>query len=529
MNSNRRSFLQKNCSAIGMASLYSTLCTMRMTAGAAMNTDGYKAMVCLFLNGGNDSFNMLIPYSQQNGGIDGYDGYAAARGGVGTDANGFKDSSLGTGLAIDRNALLATRLKAVQGQPANRYSVHPRLPFLKTRFDAGDLAFVANVGSLIEPTTITSYQQGSANLPLGLFSHPDHQMHWQTLRPQTRGATPKGWGGRIADIFTQANINGKVGMNISMAGNNTFQTGFYTEPYVTSPGGPSLLRNYDGILSNAVNSIMTDVYPNMFENTYAQKQKNAIRLAEEFGEAFDLASLNATAPNTTSYSKNKTAEQFAGVIKSIKAGKNHLGMNRQLFFVERGGWDHHNELLNAQGGIAYASNPNYNGNLEDGADGLFYEINEAIEYFWNELTAANLQDEVILFTISDFGRTLTSNGQGSDHAWGGNAFVMGGGRNTDVTLGGPLKGGKIYGSYPVLDPINNGLDLDKHLDKARGRVLPTTSADAYLSELSSWFGVDSADLPFIFPNCEKFFTPAENAYPLGMLDGNPSGSYYISA
>ena len=237
MKSNRRSFLQKNCAAIGTASLYSTLCTMRMTAGAASNTSGYKALVCLFLNGGNDSYNMLIPYTNSN---NGYIGYSNARGGVGTDSDGFKTG--GTGLAIDRAALAATRLNAVSNQPVNRYSVHPRLPFLKTQFDSGNLAFVANVGSLIEPTTIASYQQGNAELPLGLFSHPDHQMHWQTLMPQVRGATPKGWGGRIADIFTQANLNGQIGMNISMAGNNTLQTGFSTVPYVTSSRWSNIAR-----------------------------------------------------------------------------------------------------------------------------------------------------------------------------------------------------------------------------------------------------------------------------------------------
>lgn len=510
MKTNRRSFLQNNCAAIGTASLYSTLCTMRMTAGATSNTSGYKAIVCLFLNGGNDSYNMLIPYGNN---YNGYLGYRDARGGIGTDSNGFKNGS--TGLAIDRSALAATRLNAVSNQPVSRYAVHPRLPFLKQQFDSGNLAFVANVGSLIEPTTITSYQQKTVDLPLGLFSHPDHQMHWQTMMPQVRGATPKGWGGRLADIFTQANLNGQVGMNISMAGNNTLQTGFNTIPYVTSSDGAVLLDNYENnIIKTAVDSILANTYPNMFEKTYASKQKNAIEAAEIFGAAFDAQSLNASAPNGTTRNTNQTAEQLAGVVKSIKAGKNGLNMNRQMFFVERGQWDHHNELLNAQGGIDYSNNPNY----DDGADGLFYEINEALEYFWSELTIAGLQDEVILFTVSDFGRTLTSNGQGSDHAWGGHAFVMGGARNPDGITGGPLKGGEIYGSYPVLDPNNNPLDLDAHLGRARGRILPTMSADEYLTEIVSWFGVDPAELPDIFPNCTKFFDPSTTPYPLGMLN-----------
>ena len=276
-----------------------------------------------------------------------------------------------------------------------------------------------------------------------------------------------------------------------------------------------MLDGYDdSLIKNAVDSILANTYPNMFDKTYANKKKSAIENAEIFGQAFSSQTLANSVPNGTLRSQNDTAEQLAGVIKSIKAGKNSLNMNRQLFFVERTGWDHHNELLDAQGGIRYTNNPQY----EDGANGLFYEINEALEYFWNELTAANLQDEVILFTVSDFGRTLTSNGQGSDHAWGGNAFVMGGGRNSDGITGGPLKGGAIYGQYPVLDPNNNPLDLDAHTNRERGRVLPTTSADEYLSELVSWFGVDSAELPDIFPNCTNFFDPSITPYPLGMLN-----------
>ena len=496
---------------------------MRMTAGATTNTTGYKALVCLFLNGGNDSYNMLIPYTGNNNAA-GYGGYRDARGGVGTDSSGFKNG--GSGLAIDRSALLATRLNSVSNQPVDQYSVHPQLPFLAQQFNNGNLAFVSNVGSLIEPTTLSSYQQGNAELPLGLFSHPDHQMHWQTIMPQVRGATPKGWGGRIADIFHQAaNPSGGVPMNISLAGNNTLQTGFGSAPYVTSPDGPSSLIGYnDSQIKAAVDSILAPTYPNMFEHTYAYKQKESIANAVIFGNAFDNASLSNSIPNTTTSNENKTAQQLAGVIRSIKAGKNSLNMNRQMFFVEKGGWDHHNELLDAQGGISYANNPA----LADGSNGLFYEVNEALEYFWNELTLEGLQDEVILFTISDFGRTLTSNGQGSDHAWGGNAFVMGGGRAPDgpngEPLGGPLKGGQIYGQYPILDPNNITLDLDIHLNKARGRILPTTSADEYLSELVSWFGVDAAQLEDIFPNCIKFFNPSSTSYPLGMLDGAPDGN-----
>lgn len=510
MRIDRRNFMQQNCAAIGTASLYSTLFSLRMTAGATTQLDGYKALVVLFLSGGNDSHNMLIPYSNNS---NGYQGYQQARGGVGTDNDGFKTGT--SQLAIARDALANTVLNTVDNQPVNEYAVHPRLPFLQQQFNAGNLAFVANVGTLIEPTTINDWQQELTATPKGLFSHPDHQMHWQTVVPQVRGATPKGWGGRIADILTQANSNGQIGMNISMSGNNTLQTGFQTIPYVSSPNGPSLLNQSDNnLLMNAVNSVLGNTYPNMFEKTYAQKKQSAIDTSEIFGTAFDSQSILTPGgiPNGTLNSTNQTAEQLAGVIKSIKA-KDALNMNRQIFFVERGGWDHHNELLDAQGGIRYP-----NSNYADGANGLYFEINEALEFFWNELVLAGLENDVMLCTISDFGRTLTSNGLGSDHAWGGNAFVMSGARAENGVDGGPLKGGKIYGQYPVLDPNNNPLDLDSHTGKARGRILPTLAADEYLSELVSWFGVDKTQLATIFPNCTNFFNPLANPYPLGMLD-----------
>lgn len=512
MKIDRRNFIQQNCAAIGSASLYSTLFTLRMTAGATTQLDGYKALVVLFLNGGNDSYNMLIPYTNNS---NGYQGYQQARGGVGTDDNGFKNGT--SQLAIAHAALENTVLNDVDGQPVSQYAVHPRLPFLQQQYNAGNLAFVANVGTLIEPTSLTDWQQGATDLPLGLFSHPDHQMHWQTVMPQVRGATPKGWGGRVADILTQANSNGQIGMNVSLAGNNTLQTGFETTPYVTSSNGAILLNQYDNnhnLLKTAVDSILNKTYPNMFEKTYAHKKKVALESAEIFGAAFDAQSILTPGgvPNGTTNNTNQTAEQLAGVIKAIKS-KDALNMNRQIFFVERGGWDHHNELLDSQGGIPYP-----NSNLADGANGLYFEINEALEFFWNELVSAELENDVVLCTISDFGRTLTSNGQGSDHAWGGNAFVMSGARANNGTDGGPLKGGKIYGDYPVLHPSSIELDLDKYKGSPRGRILPTLSADEYLSELVSWFGVDKTQLASIFPNCTNFFDPNTTPFPLGMLD-----------
>ena len=511
MNINRRNFIQRNCAAIGTASISSTLFSLRMTAGATTNVSGYKALVCLFLNGGNDSYNMLIPYTNDN---NGYQGYSSARGGVGTDANGFKSNSAGArALAINRSALSNTVLNNVNNQPSSQYAIHPRFPFLQQQFNQGNLSFVANVGTMVEPLTIQDWRnvgtsQQNKEIPVGLFSHPDAVMHWQTVVPQVRGATPKGWGGRLADVMSQANLNGSVGLNISLAGNNTLQLGNLTVPYVTTPNGAITLNQYsDNSLKNAVDSILANSYPNMYNKTFSENKKRSVELAEIVKSAVDAQTLTQDVPNTTAGNDNKTANQLAGVLRVMKA-RNLLGMNRQIFFVERGGWDHHNELLDAQGGIPYP-----NSDLADGSNGLFYELNEALDFFWNEVIAAGLENDVVLFTVSDFGRTMTSNGKGTDHAWGGNQFVLG----KSISNGGSLNGGEIFGQYPILDPNNNDLDLDAHKNKNRGRMLPTTSADAYLAELVSWFGLDPTQLSTVFPNCTKFFNPIANPHPLGML------------
>ena len=230
----RRQFIgQANCAAVGTASLLSSLLSLRLTAGAASasNFTDYKALVCLFLNGGNDSFNMLIPRQQSA-----YNEYEQVRGGVG-----------GNGLAIPR-ANLHQITSSLQNTPAGAgygdFGIHPDLPYLKTLYDQGDLAFVSNVGSLIEPTSLVQYNDGSKPLPEGLFSHPDHQVHWQTLVPQVRGSAPKGWGGRMAEVMSHANQQSNISMNISLSGANVLQSGNTTVPYIADPGGVVELKNY---------------------------------------------------------------------------------------------------------------------------------------------------------------------------------------------------------------------------------------------------------------------------------------------
>lgn len=464
MNTRREFFKQANCAAVGTASLASTLFSLKMMEGAAYGAApvGYKALVCLFFAGGNDSFNMLAPKDAAA-----YAEYSSVRGGV------YNATTNPSGLALDNSTELLSISST--GQSYTDFGIHHHLPFLQDRYNSGDLAFVSNVGTLIEPTTKAQYNAGSTLTPVGLFSHADEQVHWQTLVPQVRGAGPKGWAGRVADLMAEANLGGSVGMNISLSGNNVFQSGSSTIPYITDPKGAVLLKDYDNpALANAVDSILAQQYGNLYQKTMASSNRSAIDKAEAFASAVSPYDYSADFPSTQTGDRLRT-------IAEILAARTTLGMDRQVFFVNRGGWDHHKEVILAQ-------------------ENLFTEINDAIQAFWNKLGVLGLQNEVVLFTASDFGRTLTSNGAGSDHAWGGNAFMLGGGVN----------GGRIYGDYPVLA---TGSDWDI----GRGRLLPTSSVDEYNAELASWFGVPSAELATIFPNANNFFDTATTPHPLGIL------------
>ena len=473
----RRQFIgQANCAAVGTASLLSSLLSLRLTAGAASasNFTDYKALVCLFLNGGNDSFNMLIPRQQSA-----YNEYEQVRGGVG-----------GSGLAIPR-ANLHQITSSLQNTPAGAgysdFGIHPDLPYLKTLYDQGDLAFVSNVGSLIEPTSLVQYNDGSKPLPEGLFSHPDHQIHWQTLVPQVRGTAPKGWGGRMAEVMSHANQQSNISMNISLSGANVLQSGTTTVPYITDPGGVIELNKYgpntslgqDPILSLAVDDILGHHYQSIYSKTLAQANRNSIDASVAFKTALD--SLSTPFDPSAISSETQTYQRLSMVSKIMEA-RTALSMNRQVFFVERGGWDHHNELLDPQ-------------------SGLFIELNEAIEIFWTAIQSMGLENNVVLYTASDFGRTLTSNGSGSDHAWGGNHFIISGSAN----------GGEIYGKYPDLALDNSSTDL------GRGRILPTTSVDAYMAELANWYGVPQSEISTVIPNINNFSFSNPNS-PLGILN-----------
>ena len=466
----RRRFLgQASCSAVGAASLFSTLLNLRFAGAMAqppivpakaggLPGDDYKALVCLFLAGGNDSFNMLVPRGATE-----YAEYAAVR----------------ADLALPVSSLLPITLANPDGQ---EYGVHPGMPEVQQLFSQGDLAFVSNVGSLVEPTTKADILNGSAHLPLGLYSHSDQIAHWQTSTPDRRIA--QGWAGRMADLLQSSNSDSTVSMNISLGGTNVFQSGTQVVPYsIRSSGTGSIgIEGFGGssvfqqLQTAAINSMVDLQYQNLFMDALAKTSRGAID-----AHALFSSSIAAVPPLTTQFSPNGVSESFHMVARTI-AARQALGARRQTFFIMFGGWDHHDEVLNAQ-------------NM------MLPIVSKALGEFHSALTELGVLQDVVTFTASDFGRTLTSNGQGSDHAWGGNHMVM----------GGPVVGGDMYGTFPRLF-------ADNDLDTGRGRLIPTTSCDEYFAELALWLGVSPSELSTVIPNIERFYSPGSGA-PIGFLGG----------
>lgn len=435
-----------------------------ISAAAAANRplfspqSNYRALVCILLGGGNDSFNMLIPRGQSE-----YDEYATRR----------------THLAIPQSDILPITPNTPQGKDLG---LHPNLTDLKQIFDQGDLAFLTNIGSLVEPTTKQQYNSQLVDLPLGLFSHSDQQQHWQTSIPNSRSQL-SGWQGRLADILYTGNQNQNISMNISMDEGNIIQKGKYVLPYVinSNQGGSILLNGansnnvFEQLKRQTLDSLIDASYQNTLEMAYANSVKDAVGASFEFNSA--IASGQVI---NTQFGTDRLSTRLKMAAQTI-AARNVLNMQHQTFFLSVGGFDTH-------------------GDIQEHSD-LMTTVNDALKSFYDAMAELGVNDQVTTFTISDFGRKLLSNGSGTDHAWGGNVFVMGGGVN----------GKEIYGSYP-----------DLYEGAARefggGRLIPTLSCDEYFAELAMWFGASSSDLDQIFPNINNFWTPTPMSGPIGFMN-----------
>ncbi len=464
----RRKFIgQAGCAAIGSTTLFSTLANLLMTNALAADrfqfSGDYKALVCILLSGGNDSFNMLVPRSTSA-----YDEYALTR----------------SNLALSQGSLLP--INPLTAGSAD-YGLHPQLSGIQSLFESEDLAFLANIGTLIEPiANETEYDSGLKDRPLGLYSHSDQVLQWQTSVPQSREAI--GWGGKVADIMQSLNSYQGISMNISLAGRNVFQSGNTVLEYAIKNSGNGAegikpIQYYDNegflnlIRNSAITDLMSQMYSNVFQQTFANQTADAIEAQQIFSAA--IANVPDFSTPFSSHFLSRNMEMIAKVI----AARNQLGMCRQTFFVDLGGWDNHDEVLNSQ-------------------DYLFGVVNDAMSEFYAVLQELGMENDVTTFTASEFGRTLTSNGNGSDHAWGGQQMIM----------GGAVNGKEIYGTYPSLSLNGNDLNISP-----RGVLIPQMSTDEFFAELALWFGLSSTDLPLILPNIGNFYSPGSPDYPIGFL------------
>jgi uncharacterized protein (DUF1501 family) len=444
----RRQFINMGATALASTGMLSTMGGLQRALAATTDVTGYKALVCVFLFGGNSSFNWVVPTSTAA-----YNAYKASR------AN----------LALAQNSLLALTGTAGDG---NTYGFHPSCAELRTIFNAGKAAIIGNVGTLVKPTTAPQARGGLVPIPPQLFSHADQQTLWQT----SIADSPEryGWAGRIADLLANQGVVPNLATNINVGGANYLQEGRRSIPYVLGADGAPVLNSIDnatyrdGARKNAVsqliNQAMTD--ENIFVREFASIQQNAADKVTLVNSAFSSAG-DLTTQFPTFAGDSNLGRQLHQVARAIKA-RSQLGDSRQIFFVSHSGYDTHNAELGTQ-------------------QDLLNQLSKNLNAFWASLTEMGVQNDVTLFTASDFGRSLGSNGDGSDHGWGGHAMV----------LGGAVQGGKFYGTMPSL--ALNGAD-----DIGNGRIIPTTSTDQYAATLARWFGVQDSDLDVVFPNLKNF-------------------------
>jgi uncharacterized protein (DUF1501 family) len=423
-----------------------------MGEAAAFDSTDYKALVCIFMYGGNDHANTVIPYDDTN-----YNLYHAIRGGAAGQMAG--------GIAYGRAQLDGTALTPAGGQILTdnlQYALAPQLTGLKTLFDQGRLAVQLNVGPLIQPTSLAQYLSTNrvANpLPPKLFSHNDQQSVWQSNG--TEGSTV-GWGGRLGDIAMASNTTNSLLTCISASGNAVFVAGRDALQYQVSPGGAVRINALGTPLRDALNAIITRPSSHVLENEYAIVTRRSMDMEGVVNTA--LAAVN---PATSFGTGNPLANQLKIVARLIGA-RAALGMRRQVFFVSLGGFDNHNLLMQ--------DHPN-----------LMTRLNAAMSAFYAATVELGVHDKVTTFTASDFGRTLSTNADGSDHGWGSHQFVM----------GGAVNGARFYGTAPHVSIQTND-------QVGQGRLLPSTSVDEFAATLARWFGCNTGELPGILPNVGNF-------------------------
>ncbi len=471
-NPDRRRFIRNTiCAGLGGASLYSALGSMKLlqaaTRARSYGFPDYKALVCVFLYGGNDGFNMVVPMSGQ------------AR----TDYMTVRPT-----LALPTAGLHALNAPASgAGSPGDgaSYGLHASMPELAGLFNTGDAAIVANVGTLVRPVTKAEYQNGTAPLPPQLFSHADQASYWQSSPPSNQPVT--GWGGRIADLVASANP-ANIPILTSLGGQDAFLRGEDVNGYVMNWYGPNVVDfpyelSQANALENAFNALHAAGQANTLERTFGATMRHSMGTASLVDATLGAAGMPDFGGFFTG--TDRLGQQLQTVAKLIWAANNNVpgytGLTRQVFFVTTDGYDTHSDQLVRH-------------------DPLLVDLSRSMTGFHNAMASVSLASRVTAFTASDFGRSLSNNQNGSDHGWSSHHFVV----------GGAVDGGKFHGDnldhtgiarMPSLAPSASNPN-----DAGYGQIIPTTSVEQYTATLAHWFGLSDTDIDLVTPNLANFST-----------------------
>jgi uncharacterized protein (DUF1501 family) len=480
LNATRRQFLRTASvvgGSVGTAAAPFAL-NLATLGNAVAQTADYKAIVCLFLYGGNDSNNMVLRTDPTS-----FNEYTRVRD-SGSDPIALKapGTAVNNGAARGSPARLGGVLPITPTQlstdnAGKTFGLHPSMLEAQSLFQAGRLAILSNAGPLVVPMTAAEFRSNSKPRPMALGSHNDQQSTWQALGPE---GTKIGWGGRLGDMVAAGNANTTF-TSVSASGNNVFSAGQNTYQYQVGGGGATQIGGITGTLfgstsaSTTLRSILTADNSHLFAKEYGSIVKRSIEAQASFQTGFNAANAPATTqlvlPSNGQNTTNGLAEQLRTVARVI-AMRNAIGAKRQIFFVSMGGFDTHD-------------------NQNTGQADLMARLSHALGYFDAALAnvgGVDMRSSVTTFTASDFGRTNNTNGDGTDHAYGASHFVM----------GGAVRGGRVFGRFPTFG-VNNGNE-----DVVGNNYLPTTSVDTIGATIGRWFGVSESNLDLIFPNLRNF-------------------------
>ena len=477
----RRAFLRRSAQlAFTGAALPTALNLAAMGEAAAFTAGDYKALVCVFLYGGNDYANTVVPYDATS-----YGQYQASRSNI-----ALPRATVGDVPGLDR-----TRLVPATPLGGREYALHPNMTGLAGLFNRGRAAVQLNVGPLVEPLTREQYEAESRRQPPKLFSHNDQQSFWQSSSPE--GSTV-GWGGNIGDLALENNRN-TLFTCISVTGNAVFLSGDSALSYQVGPGGPVEIEGLNGYLfgSNAIGQAMASIVQaqrpqHLLEDAYNGVTKRAIGAGADISDALAAHEANGDAGNEfkplfdEAADGNYLANQLMMVARLI-ASRSELGPKRQVFMVSMGGFDHHSGLLGGHGE-------------------LMGQLSRGMTAFYDSTVRLGVGQSVTSFTMSEFGRTLTSNGDGSDHGWGSHHLVVGGAVN-----GATATQGSFAGTAPPVS-VGDSANAEDQWHVGQGRLLPSTSVDQYAATMARWFGVPDSDMGGILPNLHNFNSAAYPRY-----------------